>query len=88
MIKTKAELKRMIDAGKDIRFTTTKNPFWSEIIGVERTVSSHQGNAFTLKTYRGGKWIDSWLWYKDYTVKNGIMIYKNNPDIIMEVKEA
>ena len=86
MIKNKAELKRAINSGKRVVVTSTKNPFWPAMIGVDRNVSSHQSNAFTLATYRHGAWVNSWLYYSDYDVRDGVIVSKTNPDITMKVR--
>jgi hypothetical protein len=89
MIKTKADLKRALQAKRTLTFTTIKNAEKPELEGITRTVGTvTQGNAFTLATPKNGGIVDSWLWYNEIDVKNNIIKYKNFDIEILINEEA
>lgn len=84
-VKSKAEMQRLLKDGKDVVVKIVTNPSWTAIEGVERHVSLHKGNSFALKTQkRNGTFVDSWLFYEDFTLKDGILVYKDS-DVTADV---
>lgn len=61
MKKTFAQLKRDLQVGTKIKCIANycRDDFEKEV----RVVSHKQSNAITLKTFRNGSWVDSWLYY-------------------------
>ena len=64
----------------NVFFTTIVNETWLKQVGKTRQVGDTgtvQSNAFTLRTDRGDIVVDSWLYFNDYTLKNGILEVKD-----------
>ena len=77
MNELKTELKNNRD---NVFFTTIVNETWLKQVGKTRQVGESgavQSNAFTLRTDRGDIVVDSWLYFNDYTLKNGILEAKD-----------
>ena len=86
-----SELKKELKNNRiGVFFKTIINESWAQQVGKIRQVGESgtvQSNAFTLCTDRGDKIVNSWLYFNDYTLKNGILEAKNTSfgNVKMEV---
>lgn len=75
------ELKKELKNNRDnVYFKTIVNDTWLKQVGKTRQVGDTgtvQSNAFTLSTDRGDIVVDSWLYFNDYTLKNGVLEAKD-----------
>ena len=70
-------------------FKTIANESWAQQVGKIRQVGDTgtvQTNAFTLTTDRGDKVVNSWLYFNDYTLKNGVMEAKDTSFGIVKIE--
>lgn len=75
------ELKKELKNNRDnVFFKTIVNESYPHKVGENRQVGDSgtvQSNAFTLLTDRGDKIVNSWLYFNDYTLKNGLLEVKD-----------
>lgn len=90
-INSMSELKKELKNNRiGVFFKTIENENWAQQVGKIRQVGENgivQSNAFTLTTDRGDKIVDSWLYFNDYTLKNGLLESKDTSfgNVKMEV---
>ena len=70
-------------------FKTITNESWAQQVGKIRQVGESgtvQSNAFTLQTDRGDKIVNSWLYFNDYTLKNGLLEAKDTSFGVVKIE--
>ena len=84
------ELKRELKSNREnVFFKTIENTHWEQQVGKTRQVGINgivHTNAFTLSTERGDKVVDSWLYFNDYTLKNGLLVGKDTSFGIVKIE--